>query len=177
MKRLRFTDNPSTAGFTILEVLVVMIIVGVLMSIAAPDWIAYLNNRRVTTVRDEVKQVLEEAQNRARSERQSKTVTVNIADPLPTLSISSTASTASAGDQRVLGGDGIREEMIALSTPGGSTTLTFDYQGLVDDSATLPFIIEVAPGNIGGKKRCVIVATLLGSITTGDENECDTFTP
>jgi prepilin-type N-terminal cleavage/methylation domain-containing protein len=177
MKRLRFTDNPSTAGFTLLEVLVVMIIVGVLMSIAAPDWLAYLNNRRVTTVRDEVRQVLEEAQNRSRSERQSQTVTIYTDNPLPTLAVSSTPDTITAADQRVLGGDGIREEMIALSTPGGSTTLTFDYQGLVDDSATLPFIIEVAPGNITGKKRCVIVATLLGSITTGDENECDTFTP
>ncbi|MDA0266977.1 MAG: type II secretion system protein [Cyanobacteria bacterium] len=176
MKRLRSAHNAATAGFTLLEVLVVMIIAGVLAGIAAPDWFTYLNNRRVTTVRDEVRQVLEEAQNRARSERQSQTVTVNVSDPLPTLSISSTASTASAGDQRVLGGDGIRENMVALSTPG-STTLTFDYQGLVDDSTALPFIIEVAPGNVGGKKRCVIVATILGSITTREDNECDTFTP
>ena len=171
MKRLR---SINTAGFTIIEVLVVMIIVGILMGIAAPNWIAYLSNRRVITVRDEVKQVLEDAQNRARAERRSRTVTIYTGDNIPALSV---GSTANDGEKATLGGDDIREDMVGLAT-SGPTALTFDYQGLVDDSATLPFIIEVDAGNLtGGTKRCVIVATILGSITTGDGDECDAFTP
>jgi prepilin-type N-terminal cleavage/methylation domain-containing protein len=176
MKRLRLRNKPATGGFTIIEVLVVMIIAGILMSIAAPNWIAYLSNRRVATVRDEVRQVIETAQNNARSERRSRTVTIytSTTDDIPALSI---GSTANDGEKETLGGDGIRENMVLLST-NGSTTLTFDYQGLADDATALPFIIEVNAGNItGGTKRCVIVATILGSITTANGDECNAFTP
>jgi Tfp pilus assembly protein FimT len=55
--------------------LVVVIIIGVLASIAAPDWFQYLMGRRVVTVRDEVRQVLEEAQNTAITRREQRVVT------------------------------------------------------------------------------------------------------
>lgn len=160
-----FTNRTSsTAGFTLLEMLVVVIIVGVLASIAAPDWFRYLMGRRVVTVRDEVRQVLEEAQTTAITRREQRVVTFYTNEDLPTVSI---GSTYNDGIQQTLGGESVRPGMITLSATTDS--VTFDYRGTIASSTT----VTITPtGQVGGRKSCVKVATLLGSLTTGDGDDC-----
>jgi prepilin-type N-terminal cleavage/methylation domain-containing protein len=156
--------HSATAGFTLLEMLVVVIIVGVLASIAAPDWFQYLMGRRVVTVRDEVRQVLEEAQDTAIARREQRVVTFYTNEDRPTVSI---GSTHNDGIRQTLGGDSIRPGMITLSATADS--VTFDYQGTVASSTT----ITVFPtGQTGGRKSCVLVRTLLGSLTNEDGANC-----
>jgi prepilin-type N-terminal cleavage/methylation domain-containing protein len=155
----------ATAGFTLLEMLVVVIIIGVLASIAAPDWFQYLMGRRVVTVRDEVRQVLEEAQNTAITRREQRVVTFYTSEDLPTVSI---GSTHNDGARQTLGGDSVRPGMITLSAT--SDSVTFDYQGTVESS---PITITVTPtGQAGGRKSCVVLRTLLGSLTNEDGSSC-----
>ncbi|NET58076.1 MAG: type II secretion system protein [Symploca sp. SIO2E6] len=54
------------AGFTLLEVLVVVIMIGILAAIAAPSWTTFVNRRRVAAVNDEILRALQEAQSKAK---------------------------------------------------------------------------------------------------------------
>ena len=47
-------SSNSSSGFTLIEVLVVVIIIGILSAIAAPGWLAFINNRRISTMRGQV---------------------------------------------------------------------------------------------------------------------------
>ena len=70
-KRLYLHDND---GFTLIEMLVVVLIVGILGAISAPSWQGFLNRQRMNSARGELMNVLRDAQTRAQSRRQSEEV-------------------------------------------------------------------------------------------------------
>ncbi|MEG4818069.1 GspH/FimT family pseudopilin [Microcoleus sp. K5-D4] len=164
-------------GFTLLEVLVIALIIGILSSIAAPSWEAFINRQRVRTVNDRVFQSLRLAQSEAKRTKSSVTVTFDTTtvDP-PTVTFLPPLATGGS-TQTLDGGGEIKPGTIALTvnTPAAPTTppnsIVFDYQGNLTAGIT-PFVVSVAPVG-GGTKQCVIVATLLGGMRT-DEG---TFNP
>ncbi|MFK8183909.1 MAG: prepilin-type N-terminal cleavage/methylation domain-containing protein [Phormidesmis sp.] len=160
----------SIAGFTLIEVLVVVIIVGVLASIAAPGWLRVLNRQRVNTVRTELKAALKDAQIKAQQKSTSYSVIVGSTANGPTVALSTTGTTFPAQ------GLGSNVSNIQLSTFINSTAstenLTFDYRGGVETSS-IPFVIKVAANNDSNSQKCLIVNSLLGGIVEGDGATCD----
>jgi type II secretory pathway pseudopilin PulG len=59
------------AGFTLLEILVILVIVGMIAAIAAPSWLQFWANRQVTVARDDLRQGIQQAQAYAINQRQS----------------------------------------------------------------------------------------------------------
>jgi prepilin-type N-terminal cleavage/methylation domain-containing protein len=165
----------TTSGFTLIEMLVVVIIVGILASIAAPDWFAYLMGRRVVTVRDELRQAMEQAQATAITKRETQTVYFYPDADLPTIAVGGGSTPANSVTQEVVGSDGVRPGMIAISTTADS--VAFDYRGaIISPNITdgSPLIVEVTPGGgIGGRRSCVIVQTILGNFRNEDGAACD----
>lgn len=60
-QRLKGLGKNFDLGFTMSELLVVIAIVGVLSAIAAPSWLGFTRQRRVSAVNDEILRALNES--------------------------------------------------------------------------------------------------------------------
>lgn len=172
MKLPRSPRPDSIAGYTLIEMMAVIVIIAVLAAIAAPSWLAYANRQRMNAVESDLVQVLKQAQNLAVSRRRAVTVTVIDEDAtgVPTVEINSSPQQLGPGDLPA-------GAIILDSTDAPNNTITFDYQGTTRDSSG-PFVVDIRlnSNNTGDNwRQCVAVATLLGNVKTAKGADCDNF--
>ena len=179
-------SKKGDGGFTLLEVLIVVLIVGIFASIAAPSWLAFINRQRVRTVNDRVFQSLRLAQSEAKRSKRDVTIEFNTTTSTPPVdppTVTFTPPLATGGSTQTLNAGGeIKPNTIKLVS--NAPSITFDYQGNVKDS--LPpdpvnqnvrrFVATVSPVN-GGGKQCAIVETIIGGMRTAEGNDPVTGCP
>jgi prepilin-type N-terminal cleavage/methylation domain-containing protein len=173
--------RPPSGGFTLIEVLVVIIIAAVLAGIAAPGWLAFLNRQRVNAVKSDLVQTLKKAQADAIQRRQEVAVEILTATTAPTVKVGRLQRTGGAitgvsGPSQTLGDNDANPGGITLtakslnSNPNpnpGDRIITFDYQGLPTSTSPIPFIVGIKPQD-SSAEQCVVIANLLGSVKTAD---------
>ncbi|MBE9029233.1 prepilin-type N-terminal cleavage/methylation domain-containing protein [filamentous cyanobacterium LEGE 11480] len=70
-----FSKQPaSPAGYTLIEVLVVVIMVGVLAAIVSPSYVAWANNQRVGSARNQLTSAIRKAQSLARTSKVNREI-------------------------------------------------------------------------------------------------------
>ncbi|MEG4444754.1 GspH/FimT family pseudopilin [Microcoleus sp. AT9_B5] len=181
-------SRKGDGGFTLLEVLVIALIIGILSSIAAPSWEAFINRQRVRTVNDRVLQTLRTAQSEAKRTKRDVTVTFNY-DPNANPPVNPTFTIDTNTPQNLDTGGEIKAGQVKLfaQANGVSTikSITFNYQGWITNPSiqsntprqiTDGFTVTVAPAS-GGAKQCVIVETILGAMRTAEGNDPVTGCP
>jgi len=176
-------SRKSDGGFTLLELIVIVLILGILSSIAAPSWLAFINRQRVRTVNDRVLQTLRSAQSEAKRTKRDLIITFDTTVDPPTATIDTNPQTINTitglpnpplRTEIFNGGGEIKPGTIKLTVekppgaPAPPNSIVFDYQGNLT-TGTTPFYVTVS--NVNGRiKQCVIVETLLGGMRT-DEGE------
>jgi Tfp pilus assembly protein FimT len=198
---LRSKPKRPVAGFTLIEVLVIIIIIGILFAIAAPGWEAFLSRQRISSGREQVLQVLRQAQSEARTTRTPRVVVfdVNPSNGIPRVAYARFSSASaypvplnSVSNWKSLGND-IPSNALRMRTNTTANQIVFDGNGAValptslvnvpaNQFAALPnsseqgFAVTVSSGRVPAAqtdtRRCVIVQTLLGSTRLAEGANC-----
>lgn len=185
-------------GFTLIEVLIVVLIIGVLSSIAAPGWLGFLGQQRVNRANDVVLRALQRTQSEARTRKLSYSFMIRMgSNGVPELaSFPDTDGTTIPTNWQSLGADlglsanqvwagtnlsgtnvGSGAPAVVTTTPAGR--IRFDHTGVLRSSAkSLASPLTITLGQFGsnppstGTMRCVQITTLLGSMETRREEPC-----
>ncbi|MGF1516398.1 MAG: Tfp pilus assembly protein FimT/FimU [Nodosilinea sp.] len=180
MKPFTFRKTHQTAGFTLIEVLVVVIIAAILAGIMAPGWLAFLNRQRVSTVKSDLLQTLRNAQQDSIQRRIDVAVEINDGAATPSILVNGLEQQLGDDDNNP-GGVQLRSYSVIGGTPNNAfDTIVFDYRGMpaigtTPDNASpdnLPFVVSVRIGD-AGDQQCVVVANLLGSLKSASNADCD----
>jgi Tfp pilus assembly protein FimT len=182
MKNLRWLTNTrlkqSDRGYTIIELLVIVIMLGVLSAIAAPGWLGFINRQRVRTVNDRVFQSLRTAQSEAKRTKQPVTIKFDKSVDPPTVTFDPPLATGGSTQTLNAGGE-IKPRTIELTfnkpdaTNPNISSIVFDYQGK-PPTDKIQFAVTVAPFGSASNtsaKQCAIVDTLIGGMRTAEGND------
>lgn len=184
---LSYHFSKPTAGFTLVEVLVVVVMVGVLATIVGPSWLGFVNRQRANKANDVIFAALQEAQREAKNTKLSYSVSFKNDGNIAQIAVhqgTSPSNWRNLGEELGIkpGQFKLLTNLTANNTAGASVnldpnylntaqTITFDYTGNLTNPAlgTSGIKIVVASNHI---KRCVIVRTLLGAMVTQKDNKC-----
>jgi len=177
----------SNQGFTLIESLIVVAVIGILAAIAAPSFLNSLNNSRVKDALSATEGALKEAQREAI--KKSKSCVVYIfdgSDAALTNSEDLNGNNAlDAGED--LNGNGVLDKNgclvtgnrkladVSLSRPSTISTITFNFKGrtnLVDNAGTMVFSTSDSL-----QQKCLVISQGLGIIRTGTYIDSNCSTP
>lgn len=156
----------SNKGFTLLEVLATVLIIGVLSAIAVPSWFSFIQVRRLNVAQDRVYRSIREAQSQAIKEKLPWQASFREVNNVVQWAVHpSTVSLANASWYSLDSHIQLDSETTGEGSDG-SWQAKFDYRGNV----TPPFKRLTLSDRDGGKpKRCVFISTLLGALRTAKE--------
>jgi prepilin-type N-terminal cleavage/methylation domain-containing protein len=148
---LLFNARKNSQGFTLIETLIIVVIIGILSAIAVPSFLALLDRSKVNSALSQVQGVLQQAQREAI--RKSKPCTVTLAPATKQV----TANCSVTSDRTL-------NSSIGMET--NETSIQFSYRGTItlSDAGTVVFFTESNPT----KKKCLVISKPLGIIRTGN---------
>ncbi|MGI0496195.1 pilus assembly FimT family protein [Limnospira platensis] len=185
-KAIDYRRKNNQSGFTIIEMLVVALMVGILSAIAAPTWLMFANRQKVRTVNDRVYNAIQEAQSQAQLTSLGRSLEFGEHQGIPAYRIYLTSGGRpdddNAGWQTLDVNGEINEGQITLqvipakdNTIEEDNTLVFDHLGVLVRANNIkednPFRVVVSSAD-ETVIHCVLVRTILVSTQKREGDAC-----
>ena len=165
--------NQSEVGFTLLELMAVVVMFGILAAMTLVSWFPFVEGQRLQAVEELAYRAMKEAQTNALKRKQSWQVSFRQRSGTSVVEYAThlEGETPSAGSWIEM------DDQISLNTKEtdfdvdkiGSDSyykVVFDFQGTVISENDLPVKLVIDSENIQTKKACVSVETILGAMRT-----------
>ena len=190
----RSRSSRSDAGFTILEILILLTLIGIFSAIAAPSWLMFINNHRLKQSLDRAYWGMEVAQSNAKRDKTSwqasfKQVGENVQLAIHKSDISPAKVPANEWKSleyqiRINPNDTtlrkVNENTNEVTKNGTVWRAMFNYRGCPvynkTDECGLTSIhalgnVTLSHPNLKNGDRCVIISTLLGHTRTSERQK------
>lgn len=161
----------TSAGLTLIEVLVAVVLAGILAAIVAPGWLGLQTNNLLNAAQDEVFQAIRQTQVKAMQTRQSWQVGFRELDRQIEWAVYRSDTASAAVWQPLRSGVQIARDQTTLSQNSAGYFVEFNNKGNV----TPPFgRLTLSSSRGGPSRRCVFVSTLLGALRKASNSDCGT---
>ncbi len=153
-------------GFTLIELFIVIVIIGIVATIAVPTWLRFLARHQVSTVGSQLHQGVQQAQ--MKSGQKSSSWQLSVRERSGTLEMIVHSSNTLPGDSgwSVLDSSVQLDEETTFATSGDLYLVRFDEKGNVRYRLGR---LTVSSKRFPDIKCCVIVSTLIGATRTANE--------
>ena len=178
--RISNHKNDNNAGFSLIELMVVILMAGILAAIAAPSWQTFTTRQRIKSVNTQILQAIKTTQAEAKRNQSDYVLEFKLdGDPLK-YSIYKDVKPPALPDKQPqsLSLDGaIKENMLEIYSQADGTarnTIPFKSDGTVDidlkdtGKNTDGFSVVVYPKDSPKSRNCIIVQTILGATRTAE---------
>jgi prepilin-type N-terminal cleavage/methylation domain-containing protein len=160
----------SERGFSLVELLVAVVIIGILAAIAAPVWSGIMTNRRLAVAQDQALQLLRQAQQQAKYHRMGWQASFREVDGQVQGAVHPIRTIPAATDWQNIA-PSVRIDFAESTMREGRGVLRtqFTYQGRVNGQLGR---ITFMPTHPSQARSCVVVSTLLGAMRQDRDEGC-----
>ena len=155
------------AGFTLLELIMIIAIAGILFALMAPGWAAFMTIQRLNAGQEQVLLAMRDAQSHAKQGRVLWQASFQNANGVVQWAIHPAGTTPASFIWRSLDATIQIDDETTLQQSGAVRRVQFDHEGNVNGQLGRLTLSSKSGGKV---KRCVIISTLLGTIRTGTEH-------
>ncbi|HLP87545.1 MAG TPA: prepilin-type N-terminal cleavage/methylation domain-containing protein [Nostocaceae cyanobacterium] len=161
------------SGFTVIESLVVIILIAVIVAIAFPSWLAFINQQRTRAAQNRALTMLRDAQVNAQREKVNWQVCFwdDGEQVLGSVHRAGNGECQTTNAESIIEGD---SKFVGMSSTfatdaSGKYRMQFKFDGSVNG---IPRSITFTARNTNAAKRCVFVSTILGAMRTATDSDC-----
>jgi prepilin-type N-terminal cleavage/methylation domain-containing protein len=152
-------NKNSKSGFTLPEMLVVVVLIGILATLGIPNWLAFVETRRLNTAQNEVHLAMRQAQRQATKEKLTWQVSFREQNGIVQWAVHPATVNPSAANWNNLDANVRLDTETNLQPLNSLQNVKFDYRGNTQDLGRITL-----SSKYGGKaKRCVIEIFLVYS--------------
>ncbi|MCG6137381.1 MAG: type II secretion system GspH family protein [Nostoc sp. LLA-1] len=158
--------NKSSSGFTLLEILTVVMLIGILGAILAPSWLAFVDVQRLNTAQSEVYSAMRQAQGEAKKSKFTWQASFREKNGIVQWAVHPAIVNPSIANWNNLNSNVYLDSETTLQQSNSIRRIQFDYRGNI---VGLPRRITLSSKYGGKAKRCVYISTILGAMRTAKE--------
>lgn len=160
-------NTNSITGFTVLEMLTVVFLIGILSAIVAPSWLGFVNTRRLNVAQSQVYQAMREAQSKAKKEKLTWQASFREQNSRVQLAVHPATVSPTNAVWNSLDSTVSLDNETTLDLVNNVRQIQFDHTGSVKLQQLGRVTLSSKSG--GKAKRCVIASTILGTMRTAKE--------